>query len=71
MFEKVSRSLKYDSNFFFVHKHIYGSTLYVSLALASYTGPYTREVRASFQGGVRARYPLSDACARFSQKSVK
>ena len=22
MFEKVSRSLKYDSNFFFVHKHI-------------------------------------------------
>ena len=23
MFEKVSRSLKYDSNFFFVHKHIY------------------------------------------------
>ena len=24
MFEKVSRSLKYDSNFFFVHKHIIG-----------------------------------------------
>ena len=23
MFEKVSRSLKYDSNIFFVHKHIY------------------------------------------------
>ena len=23
MFEKVSRSLKYDSNYFFVHKHIY------------------------------------------------
>ena len=23
MFEKVNRSLKYDSNFFFVHKHIY------------------------------------------------
>ena len=23
MFEKVSRSLKYDSNFFFVHRHIY------------------------------------------------
>ena len=23
MFEKVSRSLKYDANFFFVHKHIY------------------------------------------------
>ena len=22
MFEKVSRSLKYDSNIFFVHKHI-------------------------------------------------
>ena len=26
MFEKVSRSLKYDSNFFFVHKHIYMDT---------------------------------------------
>ena len=26
MFEKVSRSLKYDSNIFFVHKHIYGWT---------------------------------------------
>ena len=23
MFEKVSQSLKYDSNFFFVHKHVY------------------------------------------------
>ena len=23
MFEKVSRSLKYDSNIFFVHRHIY------------------------------------------------
>ena len=23
MFEKVSRSLKYDSNIFFIHKHIY------------------------------------------------
>ena len=23
MFEKVNRSLKYDSNIFFVHKHIY------------------------------------------------
>ena len=23
MFEKVSRSLKYDSNFFFDHRHIY------------------------------------------------
>ena len=26
MFEKVSRSLKYDSNIFFVHKHIYTRT---------------------------------------------
>ena len=38
MFEKVSRSLKYDSNIFFVHKHIYireyGSTVYVGLARA-------------------------------------
>ena len=24
MFEKVSRSLKYDSNFFFDYRHIYG-----------------------------------------------
>ena len=24
MFEKVNRSVKYDSNFFFVVKHIYG-----------------------------------------------
>ena len=26
MFEKVNRSLKYDSNIFFVHKHIYMDT---------------------------------------------
>ena len=29
-----------------------------------------RAVRASFQGAIRAWYPLSCACARFSQKSV-
>ena len=38
MFENVSRSLKYDSNFFLDHRHIYireyGSTLYVGLARA-------------------------------------
>ena len=39
--------------------------------VASYPGPYTRGVRASFQGGIRAWYPLSYAYTRFSQKSVK
>ena len=39
--------------------------------VASYPGPYTHAVLASFQGGIRAWYPLSYACARFSQKSVK
>ena len=39
--------------------------------LASYPGPYMCAVCASFQGGIRAWYPLSCACARFSQKSVK
>ena len=39
--------------------------------VASYPGPYTRAVRASFQGGIRAWYPLSYACAKFSQKFVK
>ena len=38
MFEKVSRSLKYDSNIFFVHKHIYiyghhGRSLYPARAV--------------------------------------
>ena len=32
MFEKVSGSLKYDSNIFFVHKFKCGSTLYVGLS---------------------------------------
>ena len=30
MFKKVSRSLKYDSNIFFVHKHIYKDLLHGS-----------------------------------------
>ena len=47
-----------------------GSPCY-SAELASYPGPYMRAVRASFQGEIRAWYPLSYACARFSQKSVK
>ena len=36
MFEKVSRSLKYDSNIFFVHKHIYIYT--VSSHLSEHIG---------------------------------
>ena len=31
MLERVSRSLKYDSNIFFVHKHIYIYTKYSTL----------------------------------------
>ena len=31
--------------------------------IASYPGPYTHAVRASFQGGIRAWYPLFCACA--------
>ena len=48
MFEKVSRSLKYDSNLFFVHKHIreYGSTLYVGLACA--VSPTNTNFRLTF-----------------------
>ena len=48
MFEKVSRSLKYDSNVFFVHKHIgeYGSTLYVGLARA--VSPTNTNFRLTF-----------------------
>ena len=38
------------------------------LATPLYPGPYTHAVCASFQGGIRAWYPLSYACARFSQK---
>ena len=52
MFEKVNRSLKYDSNIFFVHKHIYiyireyGSTLYVGLARA--VSPTNTNFRLTF-----------------------
>ena len=50
MFEKVSRSLKYDSKFFFIHKHIYireyGSTLYVGLARA--VSPTNKNFRLTF-----------------------
>ena len=31
--------------------------------LASYPGPYTRAVHSSFQGGIRAWYPLFCTCA--------
>ena len=52
MFEKVSRSLKYDSNIVFVHRHIYiyireyGSTLYVGLARA--VSPTNTNFRLTF-----------------------
>ena len=48
MFEKVSRSLKHDSNIFFDHRHIreYGSTLYVGLARA--VSPTNTNFRLSF-----------------------
>ena len=39
MFEKVSRSLKYDSNIFFVHKHIY--TLYIYIYMVTTTDHFT------------------------------
>ena len=50
MFEKVSRSLKYDSNFFsFTNNYIireYGSTLYVGLACA--VSPTNTNFRLAF-----------------------
>ena len=48
MFEKVSQLLKYDSNIFFVHKHIrgYGSILYIGLARA--VSPTNTNFRLTF-----------------------
>ena len=63
MFEKVSRSLKYDSNIFF------GPPTYIS-TLDSYSGPYMRAVRASFQRGIRAWYPLFCACANLKPMNI-
>ena len=38
MFEKVSRSLKYDSNIFFVHRHIY---IYIYIYMDSTVDHFT------------------------------
>ena len=38
MFEKVSRSLKYDSNFFFDHRHIY---IYIYIYMDTTTDHFT------------------------------
>ena len=43
MFEKVSRSLKYDSNIFFVHKHIY---IYMDTTVDHFT-PLALRVRGN------------------------
>ena len=45
-------------------------TCYARGEVASYLGPYSAH-HASFQRGIRAWYPLSCACARLSQNSVK
>ena len=49
MFEKVSRSLKYDSNFFFVHKHI--NILYMDTNTDHFT-PLALRVRGKNNVGV-------------------
>ena len=33
-------------------------------------GPYTRAVRASFHGAIRARYPLFCACANLKPMNI-
>ena len=43
MFEKVSRSLKYDSNIFFVHRHIY---IYMDTTVDHFT-PLALRVRGT------------------------
>ena len=45
MFEKVSRSLKYDSNFFFDHRHIY---IYMDTTVDHFT-PLALRVRGNKQ----------------------
>ena len=46
MFEKVSRSLKYDSNIFFVYKHIY---IYMDTTVDHFT-PLALRVRGKKYG---------------------
>ena len=44
MFEKVSPSLKYDSNIFFIHKHIY---IYMDTTVDHFT-PLALHVRGNY-----------------------
>ena len=47
MFENMSRSLKYDSNIFFAHKHIYISE-YGNVGLACAVSPTNTNFRLTF-----------------------
>ena len=55
MFEKVSRSLKYDSNIFFVHKHIYAKYSTLPSGISVYSVP---KVGIFPEAGGQGKYSL-------------